>query len=269
MQPVHPGDASYQHAASLLADRSFSVSTNTALLDGGVLDGCDLLVIAHPSDPRWESTTGVGSPQLSVAERDAIHAFVRCGGGLVVLGETEQEKYGNNVNELLERFDLRLRSDTVQDYEHCDGAPTWIHAELLDGGRGSGGDLLAGVSAACFYRATTIESRNGARILARTHRSASVPGAPLIVAAEHGQGRVVVLGDSDLFGDDCIDSFDHAALWLNIVGWAARRSADSPGRLVAGAADQELERAARRGRRDADQRDRCAGWAAGSGRLAA
>ena len=85
------------------------------------------------------------------------------GGGLVVLGETEQDKYGNNVNELLGRFDLRLRSDTVQDYEHCDGAPTWIHGELLDGGRGSGGDLLAGVNAACFYRATTIESRNGAR----------------------------------------------------------------------------------------------------------
>ncbi len=234
MQPVHPGDASYAQAASLLADHSFSVSANTAPLDSGVLDGCDLLVIAHPSDPRWESTTGIGSPQLSETETDAIHEFVRGGGGLIVLGETEQEKYGNNVNELLGRFDLRLRSDTVQDYEHCDGAPTWIHGELLDGGRGSGGDLLAGVNAACFYRATTIESRNGARILARTHRSASVPAAPLIVASEYGLGRVVVLADSDLFGDDCIDSFDHAALWLNMVAWAARRSADSPGRSLDG-----------------------------------
>ncbi len=145
MQPVHPGDASYARAAELLSEHDFSVAANTAPLDGGVLDGCDLLVIAHPSDPRWESTTGIGSPQLTAAEQDAIHAFVRGGGGLIVLGETEQDKYGNNVNELLERFDLRLRSDTVQDYEHCDGAPTWIHAELVDGGRGSGGDLLAGV----------------------------------------------------------------------------------------------------------------------------
>ena len=193
MQPVHPGDASYARAASLLADRNFEVAANTAPLDGGVLEDCDLLVIAHPSDPRWESTTGIGSPRLSPAEQDAIDDFVRGGGGLVVLGETEQDKYGNNVNELLDRFDLHLRSDTVQDYEHCDGAPTWIHAELMDGGRGSGGDLLAGVSAACFYRATTIDSRNGARVLARTHRSASLPGAPLIVASEHGKGRVVVL----------------------------------------------------------------------------
>ncbi len=99
-------------------------------LDSGVLDGCDLLVIAHPSDPRWERTTGIGSPQLSDAEQDAIHDFVQRRRRPVVLGETEQDKYGNNVNELLERFELRLRSDTVQDYEHCDGAPTWIHAEL-------------------------------------------------------------------------------------------------------------------------------------------
>ena len=58
-------------------------------------------------------------------------------------------------------------------------------------------------------------------MLARTHASASVPGAPLIVATAHGQGRVVVLADSDLFGDDCIDELDHRALWLNLCYWAA------------------------------------------------
>jgi uncharacterized membrane protein len=225
MQPVHPGDASYARAAELLSGHGFAVAANaSAPLEHGALDGCDLLVIAHPSDPQWERTTGIGSPQLTAAELDAIERYVDGGGGLVILGETEHDKYGNNLNELLERFGLRLRSDTVQDYDHCDGAPTWIHADLVDGGRGSEGDLLAGVAGACFYRATTIESRNGARVLARTHRSASVPAAPLMVASEHGDGRVVVLADSDLFGDDCIGSFDHEALWLNIANWAARRA---------------------------------------------
>ncbi len=72
-------------------------------------------------------------------------------------------------------------------------------------------------------------------------RTASVPDAPLIVASEHGDGRVVVLGDSDLFGDDCIGALDHAALWLNIANWAARRPAGTPGRAA-----QHSERAARR-----------------------
>jgi hypothetical protein len=226
MQPAHPGDASYVHAAALLAGRGFDVAAHAdGLLGGEALAGADLLVIAHPSEPAWEQTTGVGSPRLSAAEIEAIEAYVRGGGGLLVLGETEQEKYGNNLNELLTHFGLKLRNDTVQDYEHCDGAPTWILADLGHGVRGREGDVLSRVGSACFYRATTIETSNGARVIARTHSSASVPEAPLLVSSEHGDGRVVVLADSDLFGDDCIGALDHEALWLNIATWAARRPA--------------------------------------------
>jgi len=224
MLPAHPGDVSYARAAASLADRDFVVAANTeGPLDTQALRACDLLVIAHPSEPKWERTTGVGSPRLSPRELDAIEAFVRDGGGLVVLGETEQEKYGNNLNELLARFGLRIENDTVQDYEHNTGAPSWVLAELLGGERGRGGDLLAHVRSACFYRASTLSASNGARVLARTSSTASTPGAPLIAACEHGAGRVVVLADSDLFGDDCIDELDHQALWLNLCYWAARR----------------------------------------------
>ncbi|MGN6867527.1 MAG: DUF6421 family protein [Solirubrobacteraceae bacterium] len=223
MQPAHPGDASYARAAAALAARDFVVSANVDQpLTAEVLRDCGVLVIAHPSDPRWERTTGTGSPQLSGEELEAIEAFVAAGGGLVVLGETEQEKYGNNLNELLARFRLRLENDTVQDYEHYREAPSWILAELGEGERGTAGDLLARVKAACLYRATTISASDRAAVLARTHATASAPNRPLIVAATHGQGRVVVLADSDLFGDDCIDDLDHRALWLNICYWVSR-----------------------------------------------
>ncbi|MBV9680513.1 MAG: hypothetical protein JO046_01880 [Solirubrobacterales bacterium] len=223
MQPAHPSDASYARAAAALASRDFVVVPNVeGPLTAERLAECEVLVIAHPSDPAWERTTGTGSPRLSADELDAIEAFVAAGGGLVVLGETEQEKYGNNLNELLARFGLRLENDTVQDYEHYRGAPSWILADLLDGARGRSGDLLARVHAACLYRATTITSSNGAAVLARTHDSASSPARPLIAAAAHGRGRVVVLADSDLFGDDCIEEFDHRTLWLNILYWVAR-----------------------------------------------
>jgi hypothetical protein len=228
MQPSHPGDASYGRAAELLGGSQFAVACNPVEpLAAGVLAECDLLVIAHPSDPKWERTTGSGSPRLDAEELDAIERFVSAGGGLIVLGETEQDKYGNNLNELLERFGLQLENDTVQDYEHCAGAPSWILTSLADGGRGREGDLLARVRRACMYRATTISSLNGnsARVVARTHPTASTPGAPLIVATGHGEGRVVVLADSDLFGDDCIGEYDHEALWTNLCCWAARREA--------------------------------------------
>ena len=223
MQPAHPGDSSYARAATALADRDFVVEVNAGeSLSDATLAGADVLVIAHPSEPTWERTTGTGSPRLGPDELDAIEAFVARGGGLIVLGETEQDKYGNNLNELLERFGLRLENNTVQDYEHYRNAPSWVLADLQQGGRGRGGDLLARVNELCLYRATTISSSNGGVVLARTHATASVPGAPLIVASRHGEGRVVVLADSDLFGDDCIDELDHRTLWLNLCYWAAR-----------------------------------------------
>jgi hypothetical protein len=223
MQPVHPADSSLAEAARTLAERDFSVAAHGAgPLDPTTLAEADVLVLAHPSDPKWEATTGSGSPRLAAEEIDAIERFVSAGGGLIVLGETEQEKYENNVNELLARFGIRVANTTVQDYEHHLQAPSWILAELHRPERPApGADLLARVDAACFYRSGTLELTNGARTLARTHPSASVPGAPLAAVTEHGAGRVAVLADSDLFGDDCIDELDHRSLWLNLVYWAA------------------------------------------------
>ncbi|MEA2185517.1 MAG: hypothetical protein QOK16_528 [Solirubrobacteraceae bacterium] len=229
MQPSHPQDSSYFLAAQALRRRDVAIAPHlTGPLDASALQGTDVLVIAHPSDPRWERTVPGGSPLLSAAELDAITTFVRAGGGLIVLGEEEQDKYANNLNELLERFGIRIANAAVSDYEHHDGAPHWVLAKLEPDAR----DLLARVNSACFYRAGWLELHDGARPLARAAASASAPNAPLLATAEHGAGRLVVAADSDLFGDDCIVEHDHEDLWLNIVHWAAagafRRTMPAP-----------------------------------------
>jgi Family of unknown function (DUF6421) len=228
MQPSHPSDSSYAIAAAQLAAADFAVAANAdAPLSAELLEDVDVLVIAHPSDPAWERTTGAGSPRLAAGEIAAIEGFVRAGGGLIVLGETENDKYGHNLNELLSPYGLRLENDTVQDYEHHHlSTPSWVLGELVhhDHQRGRGGDLLAGVGAVCFYRATTIGAPDRASVAVRAKPSATSPGAPLIAAVEHGDGRVIVLADSDLFGDDCIEDLGHCALWRNIVYWAGARA---------------------------------------------
>ena len=176
MQPSHPADSSYERAADTLRARSFEVRAHEAgPLDAETLAGAAVLVIAHPSDPKWERTVpGSGPARLSDAERDAIDAWVRGGGGLILLAEEEQEKYGNNVAELAERFGIGVGNDVVSDYEHHHGgAPSWVLAELSDERSG----VLARVREACFYRGTTLAPRNGARVLARTHATASSPAA--------------------------------------------------------------------------------------------
>jgi hypothetical protein len=221
IQPAHPADSSYAAAADTLRARDFAVDAHTSgALTAEALAGADVLVIAHPSDAKWERTVPGGSPRFSVAELDAIVDFVHAGGGLIVLGEEEQEKYGSNVNTLIARFGIAINNDAVQDYTHHRKAPSWILADLQHGPR-DGVDLLARVDAAVFYRAGTLALSNGARTLAQTSAQASTPHAPLLASTTHGAGRVVVAADSDLFGDDCLDTLGHRDLWTNLVYWAA------------------------------------------------
>src|SRR3954447_2913881 len=223
MLPSHPADSSYASAADALRARSLAVDawTGGALIPAALADVA-VLVIAHPSEPEWERTVpGPGPPRLSAEEIEAVEQFVRAGGGLVLLAEEEQDKYGNNVAELAERFGISVESALVSDYEqHWQGAPHWVLASLGDGRAET--DLLARVGAACFYRATTVSAGPDARVLARAGEASSAPGAPLLACVPYGAGRVVVAGDSDLFGDDCIGELGHRSLWLNLVHWAAQ-----------------------------------------------
>ncbi len=223
LQPAHPADSSYAGAAAALGGRELLIDAHRAgPLDAAALADVDVLVIAHPSEATWEKTDG-RSPVFSPAELDAIEDWVRAGGGLVVLGETEEAKYGTNLGALVGRFGIGFTNATVYDYEHQhDNNPAWVLSE-----RGSPrtvvgrADLLARVEQAAFYRAGSLELRNGATPVLRTTRTADPAGAPLMAAALAGLGRIAVFADSDLFGDDCLDDLDHRNLWVDTITWAA------------------------------------------------
>ena len=91
MRPSHPAAASYAAAAAELTARDFEVATTVGRpLDEVALAGAGVLVIAHPSDPKWERAVGEDSPRFSPSEIAAVHAFVAAGGGLIVLQRFEK-----------------------------------------------------------------------------------------------------------------------------------------------------------------------------------
>lgn len=223
MRPKHPGDASYAIAARALGRRDFLVAVNEASpITAELLEGTAVLVVAHPSDPKWERTTNSGTPVLDQEEIAALVAFVERGGGLVVLGETEQDKYGNNVNDLLAVFGLRIEHATVYDYSSFHRTESWVLADVTSV---AAAGFFPRASSACFYRSGVVATLSAKAWLAgSTSPSADPPRAGLIGLARFGAGRVAVFGDSDLFGDDCIEDFDHERLWLDICYWAAMPS---------------------------------------------
>ncbi|MFC4585013.1 DUF6421 family protein [Sphaerisporangium corydalis] len=221
MNPAHPDDNSYARAAEILRHLGDTVAAHVeGPITPAVLAAHDVFVIAHPSADRWERTTGLGSPVLPAEELDAIERYVADGGGLVVLAECEQEKYGNNLAELLARFGVGIEHAMVQDPGNCyNGVATWVLGRPVPA---AADDLTAGAKEACFYRAGVLDPPAGATVLFETSPAADLPGRALAVAVRHGRGRVVVFADSDLFGDDSIDDLRHARLWGNVVTWAAR-----------------------------------------------
>ncbi|MCW2784929.1 MAG: hypothetical protein JWP74_1446 [Marmoricola sp.] len=228
LQPTHPQDSSYVDAATALADRELVVGAHRdGPIDAEVLVGVDVLVIAHPSEARWEKTDG-RSPVFADGELDAIESWVRAGGGLVVLGETEQDKYGTNLGDLVARFGIRFTNTTVYDYTHAHSDnPAWVlgqpAAARSAAGRADIGrtDLLARVTRSAFYRSGALDVDETARAVLSTSASADPALAPLMAATLADRGRVAVFADSDLFGDDCLGDLDHRNLWVDTVTWAA------------------------------------------------
>ena len=233
INPVNPADASYALAAQELVRRGYDVHAHTGgPLTGDVLRPGDVLVIAHPAERGAERVTGSGSPRFSPEELDLVEAFVRGGGGLVVLGECDQDKYGNNLQELLGRFGIAIVSTTVQEgARRHQNVATWVLADI---GATVGQGVLAGVAEVCFYRSgvLSLDGAPGAQVLAATSATADPAGQPLAAAVQAGLGRVVAFADSDLFGDDSIEELDHRTLWTNVVTWAAG-AATGPDALAA------------------------------------
>lgn len=222
MNPANPADASYGKLATSLEASGHTIALHkTGLIDLAALSEVDLLIIPHASTDEWEKTLGNGSPILAESELVAIEAFVADGGGLLILGETEQPKYGNNFNQLSEIFGITIANATVQDPERSfKDVATWIRPEFE---RHVESDFSYRVEGICLYRAGALEASatSDSEVIMRSSESASPKAAPLGIAVKHQAGRVIVLADSDLFGDDSIEDLDNRQFLLNITGWLA------------------------------------------------
>lgn len=233
MNPANPADASLARSVAVLRERGTEVAAHTrGELTPAALADAEVLVIPHLAAAASERVAGDLPPVLTPAEIDAVVDHVTKGGGLVVLAECDQDTHGNNLGELLAPFGLAVTSTLV--HESADGGrrhhgnATWVLAETAST---PGQGVLAGITDACFYRAGTIDVSGAptARVLARTSATAHPAGAPLAVTLEHGRGRVVVLADSDLVGDDSIAELDHEELWVNLVMWAGNAAVGHAG----------------------------------------
>jgi hypothetical protein len=142
---------------------------------------------------------------------------VKTGGGLLLITEYEHEKYGDNFNELLEPAGLRIENGKIFDRSGCvHGNPEWFIATPS-----ADSPLGHRASSAVFYRAGWCVAQGDAQLPWRSSAGAFPPHAGVIGIANVGRGRIAVVTDSVLFGDERIGEYDHTQLWLNLAYWLA------------------------------------------------
>ncbi len=216
IQPEFPAHSSYQMAADALSRCNFMLQRNLDQpLPKKLLDPIDILALIHPSDAKWEKTTSPRSPILSPQEIKDIHSFVQDGGSLLVISEYEHDKYGNNLNDLLTPFGLGMNNTCVMDRVQCHQNPTWILGEP------AASEFAYLCPRACFYLSGTCRVSGNARTIWRASEHATPRHGGLIATSQYGKGRVVLVADSSLFGDEHFQEFDHTQLWLNLLYWCA------------------------------------------------
>ena len=205
MQPAHPGDSSYAKAAELLRRRDFARraahrgpphrrGAGRRLRPGAAAR-------QHP-EVRGDDR-GRGRPATTTPRSRPSASFVEAGGGLVILAESEQDKYDSNLADIAAGFGITVEHATVQDYR-----PPPPGAELGRGGRSDRATRCSPTSSGWSSTARASLSRRRRRHRARPlEQSHAAPAsAPLLARPRRtARGRVVVAADSDLFGDDCIE----------------------------------------------------------------
>jgi hypothetical protein len=211
-------DEAYRDWAERLRQKGYEVTANrTSPLTLSLLSQYDICVLALPTQP------------FAPEEVAALKAFVANGGGLLLLADAFGG--GTVLNPISQEFGITINSDVLADWD--DSRPirpfhffihTWprpgpltAYVDLVMYDWGS--SLTLQDPAWAFGTGdpdTWIDDGDGQQEPGETI------GSPVgMAAAEYGAGRVVAIGDANLFMNMYSREFDNAQLSVNVVDWLA------------------------------------------------
>lgn len=210
--------------------RFYSMARLTTPIDANALKDCDVLIVKVP-------TSRYGPDEINLIEQ-----FVHNGGGLLLAGEhTNFFQTGVHLNDIAERFDLRLRYDCVFDIDRVfrqvyepslvphpivQAMPPMDFAVScsIDPGFSVGRaairatglrNLPSDYHAGNFY--PQVEDRAEARYGAFTQ----------LWTTRRGTGRVAAFGDSTIFSNFATFEPGKAELMLGMLEWLNHRNASA------------------------------------------
>lgn len=206
-------------------------------LTADVLRGVDILFV---------DLLGLHSLDYSAREVEVVRRWVERGGGLLVASDhTNVYDNARRVNALLEPMGIRVTYSTA-----IDRVPDFANPEgsYLKVRRFGTHPVTRGVRAITYLGGATLATQHGVAFLSeggfsdfwaegrpprhlgnwRRDPSEEAGSLPLLAARDFGAGRVVVLGDENLLGNQQLFMADNFALVTNLFAWLAGLEAAPP-----------------------------------------
>lgn len=190
----------YRAIASLLRDNGYSLTELSESLDGTGLWNADIFVVSALSNYE----TPYSSSEITLVEH-----FVQAGGGLIILADNNAAR-PRNLIELTRRFGvLTSRDDRIGNLS-----------------RFIQNDLLSEIQEVTFSSGSSLELVGQGGAVALAYDEANRIG---IARQELGAGKVIVIGDADLWTNDQLTQSDNADLALTLFTFLNR---DARGRIA-------------------------------------
>src|SRR4051812_47024971 len=149
-------------------------------LDAAALKGVNLLVIVDPDTPSETDDPKYIQP----AESEAIAAWVRNGGRLVLLGNDKGNAEFEHLNQLAQKFGVRFIESTY---------PKVAGKGILNA-LGKGGIFEDGLTA-YLVEVAPLEVSGDAKVLLQHE------GTPIMALSKYGTGQVFALGDPWIYNE--------------------------------------------------------------------
>jgi len=258
---IHKTRGLYKPFADLIANDGYRVTPNKEKFSAQMLSEFDILVIANALGTNDSNDSSAFTAQ----ECDAVRDWVTAGGALLLI--TDHFPTGAAAAELAKRFGVEMSKGMTFDslhYDHTSGDDTQLEFTRANGllmkhaiieGRNEserlnhlvtftgqslrapdGGATLMNLSDAAVDRSAMVKvekSGGDTRVIIDYGAPVSAAGRAQAVALEHGQGRVVVLGEAAMltaqldgrtkkpFGMN-VAGIDNRQFALNLMHWLSR-----------------------------------------------
>ena len=236
----HTAAGRYKAFAELMTNDGYRITPNTKSFTAEMLAAYEILIVANALGAEWTNDGEAAKSAFSSAECEAIEAWVRGGGALLLV--TDHEPFGSAADELAKRFGVSMSKLTTSDpANQTDGGLLFAREKGLIGdhpimrGRDAseqvnrvltftGQSLLGPPDSVALLKFADTAVDHGRNV------SNSAAGRAQGIAFRHGGGRVVVMGEAaqlsaqvagyppSAFGMN-LPACDNRQMALNIMHW--------------------------------------------------